>query len=94
MRRLRDALATLILVSGMLRFAIMQLPFVEATVPSARYEDGIEGLDSTRGEFDIEDSSGDHTGVILLPEHSNTRRWFRRCLRCRAPCSMPNIRTR
>jgi hypothetical protein len=70
MRRLRDALATLILVSGMLRFAIMQLPFGggDRYRPPDR-KTGSKGSTSHEESSTSRDSSGDHTGVILLPEH-------------------------
>jgi hypothetical protein len=69
MRRLRDALATVILLSGLLRFAILQLPFgggdrYRPTDTTAASKGATKSdTSSTSG-----DNSGDHTGVILLPE--------------------------
>jgi hypothetical protein len=68
MRRLRDALATLILVSGLLRFAVMQLPFGSGDrfrPPDPKASSG--GSKQETGST-AHDNSGDHTGVILLPE--------------------------
>lgn len=68
-RKLRDALATIMLVSGLLRFFILQVPFggrdkLDVPLPkkasaSARGKEGTS---------DSLDNSGDHTGIILLPE--------------------------
>jgi hypothetical protein len=68
-RRLRDALATVILVSGLLRFFVLQLssggggdrngPPAPPPPPKAA---GNSGRSSSL------ENSGDHTGVILLPE--------------------------
>ncbi|MGA3187112.1 MAG: hypothetical protein ABSF22_08370 [Bryobacteraceae bacterium] len=67
MRRLRDALATLILLSGMLRFIVLQLPFGGGD--QYRPPDLKTGSKrSTEGSSTSGDNSGDHTGVILLPE--------------------------
>lgn len=68
-RRLRDALATIILVGGLLRFVVLQLPFGGGdryrppdanTAPAASSD--------KEGGAKTADNSGDHTGVILLPE--------------------------
>jgi len=67
-RRLRDALATIILVGGLLRFVVLQLPFgsgdryrpPETQTPASSAE--------KEGGATTADNSGDHTGVILLPE--------------------------
>jgi hypothetical protein len=68
-RRLRDALATIILVSGLLRFFLLQLSSggggdsrAPAPPPPPK-----SASDST-GSSSSDDNSGDHTGVILLPE--------------------------
>jgi hypothetical protein len=70
-RRMRDALATIMLVSGILRFFIIVL------LPSG----GGDGYDipppkktaaRSGGQEESStsvDNSGDHTGIILLPEH-------------------------
>lgn len=68
-RRMRDALATIILVGGLLRFVVLQLPFgggdryrpPEPPTPSANSA-------ANEGGAKTADNSGDHTGVILLPE--------------------------
>lgn len=67
-RRLRDAMATIILMGGLLRFFVLQLPSGsgEKNVPpdpkaAAKSSAGQEASSSV-------DNSGDHTGVILLPE--------------------------
>lgn len=68
-RRLRDALATVILVSGLLRFFILQLPFGAGDrdgAPAPPAAPKIDVQDSARSTST--DNSGDHTGVILLPE--------------------------
>jgi hypothetical protein len=69
-RRLRDALATIILVSGLLRFIVVEfssgggdsfrLPPPKPAPASANAEEGSSASI---------DNSGDHTGIILLPEH-------------------------
>lgn len=67
-RRLRDALATLILVSGLLRFVVMQLPFGGGD----RYRPPDPGkaakTSAPQGASQVDRGGGDHTGVILLPE--------------------------
>jgi hypothetical protein len=68
MRRLRDALASLILLGALLRFIVMQLPFGGGdryrppNPPTAMNSTAHEGSSTSV------DNSGDHTGVILLPE--------------------------
>src|SRR5580704_6513572 len=65
-RRMRDAIATIMLVGGVLRFFILQLPFGGGAhsgpptkpLANARAQDGSASYDN----------SGDHTGIILLPE--------------------------
>jgi len=69
MRRWRDALATVILVGGLLRFVVLQLPFGSGD----RYHPPAPKPPSTSSTENQEtatatDNSGDHTGVILLPE--------------------------
>jgi hypothetical protein len=66
-RKMRDALATIMLVSGLLRFLILQLPFgggdrfdVPLPKKASASAQGREGTSI--------DNSGDHTGIILLPE--------------------------
>jgi len=68
-RRLRDALATIILVSGLLRFFVVQF--------SSGGGGGRNGppapppppkVAESKGSSSSPDNSGDHTGVILLPE--------------------------
>jgi hypothetical protein len=68
-RRLRDALATIILVGGLLRFVIIQLPFgggngYHPPAPAAPSNNP----PANNGGSTAADNSGDHTGVILLPE--------------------------
>lgn len=68
-RRLRDALATIILVGGLLRFVVFVFPSgtgdryrpPDPDTPSANPE-------ANDGGASTADNSGDHTGVILLPE--------------------------
>lgn len=66
-RRLRDALATLILVGGLLRFVVFQFPSGGADKPmspkAAAKSSAAEDASSS-----TVDNTGDHTGVILLPE--------------------------
>ena len=68
MRRMRDALATLILVGGMLRFIVTQLPLGGGD--GYRPPDLKGGSKSSTAQESTAsaDSSGDHNGVILLPE--------------------------
>ena len=63
-RRLRDALATIILVGGLLRFVVVQFPFWEHD----RRGPGQATADAQKESDRSLDNSGDHTGVILLPE--------------------------
>jgi hypothetical protein len=68
-RRLRDALATIILLGGLLRFGILQLPFgggggYHPPAPPAPSNNP----PANNGSSTAADNSGDHTGVILLPE--------------------------
>jgi hypothetical protein len=69
-RRMRDALATLMLVSGLLRFFVMQLPSgggdKNRLPPPANASTSAAGQEGTTASID---NSGDHTGIILLPEH-------------------------
>jgi hypothetical protein len=69
-RRMRDALATIILVSGLLRLIVLQLPFgggdkFGLPAPKASSQ---SPADAGAGSTSV-DNSGDHTGIILLPEH-------------------------
>jgi hypothetical protein len=69
-RRLRDALATIMLVSGLLRFIILQLPFGGGdrfALPAPRK--AAANANTQAGSSTSIDNSGDHTGIILLPEH-------------------------
>jgi Kef-type K+ transport system membrane component KefB len=67
MRKLRDAMATVILLSGLLRFAFVQFSsggggqYRPPDLKTAKNGSG-EGSSTSL------DNSGDHTGVILLPE--------------------------
>jgi hypothetical protein len=66
-RRLRDALATIILVSGLLRFFVLQFgsgggDSLRLPPPKAASPSGQEGSSASI------DNSGEHTGIILLPE--------------------------
>jgi hypothetical protein len=68
-RRLRDALATLILVGGLLRFIV----FVFPSGSGDRYRPPAPGAPSAdssskEGSATTADNSGDHTGVILESE--------------------------
>lgn len=66
-RRMRDALATIMLVSGLLRFIILQLPFGGGD----RYalpKKAPASASAQDGDSASLDNSGDHTGIILLPE--------------------------
>jgi len=68
-RRMRDALATIILVSGLLRFIILQLPSgggdtYRLPPPKNAMANANEQEDSSTSI----DNSGEHTGIILLPE--------------------------
>jgi hypothetical protein len=65
-RRLRDALATIILVGGLLRFVVLQLPFGggDRYRPPTPRPPGY----ANDGAATTADNTGDHTGVILLPE--------------------------
>jgi hypothetical protein len=72
-RRLRDALATLMLVSGLLRFIVLQLPFgggnriaLPPPPPKAAANANAKAQEGTSASID---NSGEHTGIILLPEH-------------------------
>jgi len=67
-RRLRDAIATIMLVGGLLRFIILLLPFgggdrYGTPAPKTTSKSAREAASSSI------DNSGDHTGIILLPEH-------------------------
>jgi hypothetical protein len=68
-RRLRDALATLMLVGGLLRFFVLQLSFGGGDRPGLPSP---KAASKTTAESDQAatsvDNSGDHTGVVLLPE--------------------------
>jgi hypothetical protein len=69
-RRLRDALATIILVSGLLRFLILQLPFGggdKYALPPLKK--AANSANEKAGSTTSIDNSGDYTGIILLPEH-------------------------
>ncbi len=68
-RRLRDALATVILVGGLLRFVVLQLPFGSGDRyrPPAPQPPSADSA-SNQAMSTSADNSGDHTGVILLPE--------------------------
>jgi hypothetical protein len=68
MRRMRDALATAILLGGMLRFAIVQLPFGGGDRSRPPYLKAASKGSAPEGSSASVDNSGDHTGVILLPE--------------------------
>jgi hypothetical protein len=63
-RRLRDALATLMLVSGLLRFIILQIPSGRGNQVAPPPPPPKAAPNST-----LTDNSGEHTGIILLPEH-------------------------
>ena len=69
-RRTRDALATIILVSGFLRFIFLLLPFgggdQYGLPPPKKASASAIGQE---GDSTSLDNSGDHTGIILLPEH-------------------------
>lgn len=69
-RRMRDALATVMLVSGVLRFFVLQYPFGGGNDPGPPLPKppgaGAKLRDGTSTSLD---NSGDHTGIILLPEH-------------------------
>ncbi len=69
-RRMRDALATIILVSGLLRFIVVEFSSgggdsfrLPPPKPAPANANGEEGSSASI------DNSGDHTGIILLPEH-------------------------
>jgi len=68
-RRLRDALATLLLVSGLLRFLVVQF----SSGRSGEHHEPAPAKSAPKtaaaDESASVDNSGDHTGVILLPEH-------------------------
>jgi hypothetical protein len=69
-RRMRDALATIMLVSGLLRFIILQLPFGGGdTYRLPPPKNGSPGSSEQEKSSNSLDNSGDHTGIILLPEH-------------------------
>jgi hypothetical protein len=68
-RRLRDALASVILLGGLLRIVFMLLPTgggggSHRPAPAPVAQNSAEPAGSSTST----DSSGDHTGVILLPE--------------------------
>ena len=68
-RKLRDALATLILVSGLLRFVVLQLPYGAGDRYRPPNQTAMtKGSSEKEGSSSSGDNSGDHTGVILLPE--------------------------
>jgi hypothetical protein len=68
-RRMRDALATIMLVSGLLRFLILQLPFGGGdrySLPAPKKPSA--SATGPAGPSTSLDNSGDHSGIILLPE--------------------------
>jgi hypothetical protein len=69
-RRMRDALATVILVSGLLRFIVLQFPSGGGDQYGAtKAKTAAKSSTGDEGSSTSVDNSGDHTGVILLPEH-------------------------
>jgi len=66
-RRLRDALATLLLVGGLLRFVVIQLPFGGGGGRATGQASATAKTESGSSTSSL-DNGGDHTGVILLPE--------------------------
>lgn len=68
-RRLRDALATIMLVSGLLRFIVIQFPSGGGDTyrlpPPKKASTNSSGQQKSSTSID---NSGDHTGIILLPE--------------------------
>jgi hypothetical protein len=68
-RRMRDALATIMLVSGLLRFIILQLPSGGGDAYRLPPPKPSAGPNGPEGNSASVDNSGDHTGIILLPEH-------------------------
>lgn len=67
-RRLRDALATIILVGGLLRFVVLQFPHGSGDRYRPPQPKPPSNSESNGAASTSADSSGDHTGVILLPE--------------------------
>ena len=66
-RRMRDAIATIMLVGGLLRFIVFLLPFGGGDgVPAAKTA-GKSSREHERAPASL-DNSGDHTGIILLTE--------------------------
>ena len=67
-RRLRDALATIMLVSGLLRFIILQFPSGGGDQYALRPPPQAGSTNTQDGSSTSIDNSGEHTGIILLPE--------------------------
>lgn len=67
-RRLRDAFATIMLVSGLLRFIILQLPSGGSDENALRPPPKAASSKTQEGSSTSIDNSGQHTGIILLPE--------------------------
>jgi hypothetical protein len=66
--RLRDALATLILISALLRFVILQMPTGGGDGNRPPESKAASKGSKSESSSTATDNSGDHTGVILLPE--------------------------
>jgi hypothetical protein len=67
-RKLRDALATVILVCALLRFVVTQLPFGSGDTYRPPDPNAASKNPAPESAPKSGDNSGDHTGVILLPE--------------------------
>jgi hypothetical protein len=68
-RRLRDALATIIVVSGLLRFFVLHYSSGGGGPSALPPPKPAQSASAQEGSSTSMDSSGDHTGIILLPEH-------------------------
>jgi hypothetical protein len=68
-RRLRDALATIILVSGLLRFIVLRFPSGEGDSFRLPPKNASASANEKESSTSSIDNGGDHTGIILLPEH-------------------------
>ncbi len=67
-QRLRDAVATVILVSALLRLIVIQFRFGGGDHYGAPAKKGGKSYSGPQGTPASIDNSGDHTGIILLPE--------------------------